>query len=164
MHTDQIMRQTVEPAGVADRLARMTLDEKIGQLLMVGFAGQQPSGELLQFLRSGMAGGIILFTENVSEPDQVAELTGMLQSAAGSAHTGLPLFIAIDQEGGSVIRLSRGVTIFPGNMALGAAGSDEYAYLSGKAVAAELIALGINMNLAPVLDVNNNPDNPIIGM
>lgn len=164
MQSDQIERQITDPDEGAARLARMTLDEKIGQLLMVGYSGLQPPGELLEFLQAGLAGGVILFADNVTEPDQVAELTGKLQEAARSAPLGLPLFIAIDHEGGAVIRLGRGVTVFPGNMALGAVGSEAYAYLTGKAMAEELEALGINMNLAPVLDVNNNPDNPIIGI
>jgi beta-N-acetylhexosaminidase len=153
------------PDLIADReLAKMTLAEKVGQLLMVGFAGLEPTRELLDLLKDGLAGGVILFADNVAEPDQVLELTGALQEAAHQSRNALPLFIAIDQEGGSVIRLNQGVTIFPGNMALGATGREDYAYRSGKAVAEELAVLGINMNLAPVLDVNINSDNPIIGI
>jgi beta-N-acetylhexosaminidase len=149
---------------IAGWLARMTLSEKVGQLLMVGFQGQTPPEELLELLSSGAAGGVILFADNIAEPAQVAELTSTLQAAARQSGAALPLFIAVDQEGGTVIRLSRGVTVFPGNMALGAAAREDYAYRSGKAMAEELAVLGINMNLAPVLDVNNNPDNPIIGI
>ncbi|HEX2998854.1 MAG TPA: glycoside hydrolase family 3 N-terminal domain-containing protein [Armatimonadota bacterium] len=76
----------------------------------------------------------------------------------------LPLFISIDQEGGTVIRIGEGVTVFPGNMALGALGREQEAYQAGRAMAIELAELGFNMNLAPVLDVNNNPANPIIGI
>jgi beta-N-acetylhexosaminidase len=149
---------------VAGLLAKMTLSEKVGQLLMVGFPGLEPTAEFNDFIKDGLAGGIILFTRNVAGPGQVTELTGALQKVAGDSRNALPLLIAIDQEGGSVIRISRGVTVFPGNMALGAAGREEYAYRSAKATAVELATLGINMNLAPVLDVNINPDNPIIGI
>lgn len=149
---------------ISGMLAKMTLSEKVGQLLMVGFTGYQAPRELVGFLSAGKAGGIILFANNLAEPPQVAALTGTLQAAAGQCGPGLPLFIAVDQEGGAVIRLSRGVTVFPGNMALGATGREDLAYLSGQAVATELAALGINMNLAPVLDVNLNPANPVIGV
>jgi beta-N-acetylhexosaminidase len=149
---------------IAGLLAGMTLEEKVGQLLMVGFPGPKPSEELLDLLKAGCAGGVILFADNVADPKQVTELTGALQEAAGESRNGLPLLIAIDQEGGAVVRFTHGGTVFPGNMAVGAAGREEYAYRSGKAMAVELKALGINMNLAPVLDVNLNPDNPIIGI
>src|SRR6266852_5820809 len=75
-----------------------------------------------------------------------------------------PLLIAIDQENGIVQRLGEATTIFPGNMALGAIGSEEIAYEVAQATGRELKALGINMNLAPVVDVNNNPANPVIGV
>jgi beta-N-acetylhexosaminidase len=145
-------------------LAEMTLEEKVGQLLMVGFSGPKPSEELLAFIKTGCVGGVILFADNVADPAQVTELTGALQEAAGGSRKGWPLFIAIDQEGGAVVRFTRGGTVFPGNMATGATGREEYAYRSGKAMAVELAALGLNMDLAPVLDVNLNPDNPIIGI
>jgi beta-N-acetylhexosaminidase len=149
---------------IAGLLAQMTLEEKVGQLLMVGFKSESPPEELRTLLSSGLAGGVILFAANVAGPEQVIELTGALQETVGQLRNGLPLFIAIDQEGGAVVRFTGGGTIFPGNMAIGAAGREEYAYRSGKAMAEELAALGINMNLAPVLDVNINPDNPIIGI
>jgi beta-N-acetylhexosaminidase len=155
---------TADRERVAALLAKMTLSEKVGQLLMVGFKGETPPEKLRDFLCSGLAGGVILFADNVAEPDQVLKLTGALREAACQSPQSVPLFIAVDQEGGPVIRLNRGVAVFPGNMAIGATGREEYAYQSGKAMAEELTALGINMNLAPVLDVNSNPDNPIIGI
>src|SRR6266705_5962467 len=75
-----------------------------------------------------------------------------------------PLLIAIDQENGIVQRLGQGTTLFPGNMALGAIGSEQLAYDVAQATGRELKSLGINMNLAPVVDVNNNPANPVIGV
>ena len=87
------------------------------------------------------------------------QLVDQLQKAAGA----IPLFIAIDQEGGRVVRLQTG-TVMPGNMALGAARSPENTYKLAKAIGKELNVLGINVNFAPVLDVNNNPDNPVIGI
>src|SRR6266487_5051304 len=92
------------------------------------------------------------------------EQIGQLQMIAKEAGHRFPLFIAIDQENGIVQRLGETATIFPGNMALGAIGSEEIAYKVALATGHELKALGINMNLAPVVDVNNNPANPVIGV
>lgn len=148
----------------SELVASMSLAEKAGQLLMIGFDGLWPSREATDLISRGLAGGVILFARNLDGPEQAAELTDFLQQIASKSRLGLPLFIAIDQEGGSVARLVKGVTVFPGNMSLGATGRNDYAYQCGKATALELAALGININLAPALDVNSNPANPVIGV
>src|SRR5690606_35906484 len=83
---------------------------------------------------------------------------------AVASGAGVPLFIAVDQEGGPVVRIRDGVTPLPSQMAIGAVGSPDDAFAVGRIIGRELRALGINMNMAPVLDVNNNPDNPVIGL
>src|SRR6266702_895864 len=142
----------------------MTLEEQIGQLLMVGFWGSTPSLKIIDLIQRYHVGNVILFSRNIHETQQVLELTQKLQEIAEEAGQRYPLLIAIDQENGIVQRLGDMVTIFPGNMALGATGSEEIAYKVAMATGNELKALGINMNLAPVVDVNNNPANPIIGV
>ncbi len=142
----------------------MTLEEQIGQLLMVGFWGSTPSQEIIDLIQRYQVGNIILFSRNIRDACQVLELTQSLQMIAKEAGHRFPLFIAIDQENGIVQRLGETATIFPGNMALGAIGSEEIAYKVALATGRELKALGINMNLAPVVDVNNNPANPVIGV
>src|SRR6266851_737914 len=142
----------------------MTLEEQIGQLLMVGFWGSTPSQEIIDLIQRYHVGNILLFSRNVHDTRQVLELTQSLQSIAKEAGQRYPLLIAIDQENGIVQRLGEAATIFPGNMALGAIGSEEIAYEVAQATGRELKALGINMNLAPVVDVNNNPANPVIGV
>jgi beta-N-acetylhexosaminidase len=142
----------------------MTLEEQIGQLLMVGFWGSTPSQEIIDLIQRYRVGNIILFSRNVRDASQVLELTQSLQMIAKEAGHHYPLLIAIDQENGIVQRLGEAATIFPGNMALGAIGSEEMAYKLALATGRELKALGINMNLAPVVDVNNNPANPVIGV
>ena len=92
------------------------------------------------------------------------KLTGDLQTLALSSSPGIPLFVAIDQEGGPIIRVREGVTLFPGNMALGATRDPNLAYEAGRITGMELRAMGINMNLAPVVDLNNNARNPVIGV
>ncbi|HYT37084.1 MAG TPA: glycoside hydrolase family 3 N-terminal domain-containing protein, partial [Ktedonobacteraceae bacterium] len=142
----------------------MTLEEQIGQLLMVGFWGSTPSLEIIDLMQRYHVGNVILFSRNIHDTQQVLELTQKLQAIAKEAGQRYPLLIAIDQENGIVQRLGDLVTLFPGNMALGATGSEEIAYKVALATGNELKALGINMNLAPVVDVNNNPANPIIGV
>lgn len=147
------------------KLHEMTVQEKVGQLLMVGFLGTTdvPEG-MTQLIRDYNLGGAIYFSRNVQSPDQLANLSMKLQTLAKESSTGLPLFISIDQEGGIVSRLPGSATVFPGNMALGAVNDPEKVYEMAKVVATELKALGVNINLAPVLDINNNPQNPVIGV
>jgi beta-N-acetylhexosaminidase len=142
----------------------LTLEEQIGQLLMVGFWGTTPSPEIIDLIQRYQVGNIILFSRNIHDTLQVLELTQQLQEIAKEAGQRYPLLIAIDQENGIVQRLGDGATIFPGNMALGAIGSEDIAYKVAVATGKELKTLGINMNLAPVVDVNNNPYNPVIGV
>jgi beta-N-acetylhexosaminidase len=142
----------------------MTLEEQIGQALMVGFSGDTPTQEIIDLIQRCHVGNIILFSRNVRDTEQLFKLTQSLQEIAKQAGQRYPLFIAIDQENGIVQRLGKAATIFPGNMALGAIGSEQIAYEVALAAGRELIALGINMNLAPVVDVNNNPDNAVIGV
>jgi len=142
----------------------MTLEEQIGQLLMVGFWGITPSQEIIDLIQRHHVGNIILFSRNIRDTQQVLELTKNLQKIAKEAGQRYPLLIGIDQENGIVQRLGEATTILPGNMALGAIGSEEISYMVAQATGNELKALGINMNLAPVVDVNNNPANPVIGV
>lgn len=139
------------------------LERAVGQKLLLAFEGkQQPSDAILQAMQQGMPAGVTLFRAfNVDNPAQVRDLTASLQAAAKAA--GLPrLLIAVDQEGGQLMAVGGG-TPFPGNMALGATGSRELARRTGLAMGFELAAMGINVNYAPVCDVNVNPKNPGVG-
>lgn len=144
----------------------LTLEQKVGQLFMVGFDGLGVSDSAREAVEKWGVGGIILFARNYRDPEQLATLTGEFQALAAKsdACARLPLFICTDQEGGAVVRLTGEATVLPGNMALGAIGDASLAYEAGKVTAAELVATGVNMDLAPVLDVNNNADNPVIGV
>lgn len=140
------------------------LQEQVGQCLVAGFQGHTPSPEIIDLIENHHLGGVILFSRNVVDPSQLLELTTRLQEIAWRAGHRHPLLICLDQENGVVRRLSRGATSFPGNMALGAAGSESLVYEVARATGRELRAVGVNFNLAPVLDVNNNPFNPVIGV
>jgi beta-N-acetylhexosaminidase len=137
----------------------MTLKEKLGQLVMTGFQGTKPSKAITRLVANTRVGGVIVFRRNVEHPAQVQSLTRSLQRAAPRA----PLFIAVDQEGGRVSRLPPPFTQFPAAAVLGRRKSVSLTYAVGEAMGRELAAVGINMNMAPVLDVNTNATNPIIG-
>ena len=135
----------------------------LGQMFMVDFTGLEPIAEVERLIADDGVGGVILFDKNISAPRQVAALTNSLQEIARAAGRP-PLLIGVDQEGGPVARLRMGATHFPSAMAFGAARSEALVASAAGITARELRALGLHMNMAPVLDVNNNPANPVIGV
>ncbi|MCC5827221.1 glycoside hydrolase family 3 protein [Alkalimonas sp.] len=124
--------------------------------------------EIGALIRQHNLGGVILFRENLHSTEQIIRLTQNLQHAARQSSAQHPLFIGIDQEGGRVFRTPREyTTAFTGNMAIGATYpvyGTHFAKQSGTVIGAELKALGINLNFAPTVDVNNNRDNPVINV
>ena len=154
----------------------MSLRDKITQMMMVDFRkwGEDSTttkdftvmnDEVRKIVEDYNFGAVIFFANNISETEQSFNLTQAFQEAA-TKDGGIPLLIAADQEGGSVYRLGSG-TALPGNMALGAtyaANGTKYAEETGKIIGSELSVLGINTNLAPVVDVNSNANNPVIGL
>jgi beta-N-acetylhexosaminidase len=155
-----------EPESRVDKILKgMSVEEKVGQIMVGFFRGATLSPEQQQRIRDLHLGGVVLYTEsgNIESTGQVADLITSIQNTARNAGE-IPLFVSIDQEGGTICRLTQGVTVFPGNMALGAGGSSELSARSAAVMARELRALGITMNYAPVVDVNSNPVNPVIGV
>lgn len=130
---------------------------------MVGFHGHEASSDVKRLIRDFGVGHVILFSRNVDGPEQLAELVRELQSLARAAGHDLPLLVAVDQEGGRVARLRAPWTRWPPLRAVGRAGSEDLARKVGAALAAELKACGIRLDFAPVMDVDTNPANPIIG-
>lgn len=141
------------------RLVDLSLEHKVGQVIMGGFPDPIADPATLAAVRDGSLGNVILFARNCPDIHTVAALTHDLQAAAP-----IPLLIAADQEGGSVTRLNVGATTMPGAMALGAAGDEALAERVAAVMADEMRAVGINVSLAPVADVNANPANPVIGV
>ncbi len=141
----------------------MTLSQKIGQMMMVGFPSDQIDGHFKEIVGRYKAGNIILFTRNLKKKRDIANLNREIQ-AFMMEHIGIPALISTDQEGGMVTRLPGEATFLSGHMAIAATTDPENAYRIGQIAGRELRALGINMNLAPVLDVNNNSANPVIGV
>lgn len=144
-------------------LKTLSLEQKVGQMFIVGFSGTTIPTSLVQAINDHYFGNFIYFASNLSNPQTIASMSTQIQETVVNATT-IPGFISADQEGGMVARLTTGGTHFIGNMALGAIGDDTLAYEVGQMVGKELRHYGINLNLAPVLDVNNNPANPIIGV
>lgn len=134
-----------------------TSDAAIARLFSVGFEGTTPSRELEELLKRGV-GGVILFRRNIEAPEQVLELTRSIKRLAGR-----PIFVGIDQEGGRVRRLRTGFTDIPPMRALGLSRDPALAFEVGCLLGRELLAVGIDLNFAPVVDVDTNPDNPVIG-
>lgn len=129
------------------------LNRKIGQLFMLGIPGSSLDDQTESLIRDYNVGGIILFFRNIQDPTQVAELCRDLQNAANLYHRH-PLFLAVDQEGGRVARLKSPFTIFPGNSAIGDDSNPmEKAKEFGQVTAKEMRLVGLNMDLAPVVDV-----------
>jgi|GEM_PF-222601 len=141
----------------------LALDRKIGQLIMPGIPGTAMDYATGRMIARYHPGGILLYGRNTRERSQIIALTEALQQKSLEAGDP-PLFISIDQEGGRVKRVTDAVTQFPGNMALGAADDPLLTAQVARITGIQLRLLGINMNLAPSVDVNSNPMNPIINI
>jgi beta-N-acetylhexosaminidase len=135
------------------------IHHSLGQLVVVGFHGKTVPEEVRALAREFDLGGVILFGRNVESPEQVAAIAVEAQQLASD----LPLWVGVDQEGGRVARLRRPLTEWPAMAALGRAGDEALASRFAGALATELLAVGISIDFAPVLDVLTNPKNPAIG-
>ncbi len=140
-------------------MSPVALRRQIGQLLIAGFDGVEIPVETKALAREFGLGGVILFARNIVEPGQVAELS--YQAARLSSNP--PAWVSVDQEGGRVARLKAPFTVWPPMAALGRSGDARLAERFARALAAELRAVGITLNYAPVLDIHTNPRNPVIG-
>ncbi len=143
-------------------LCGMTLEEKVGQMFQVGFSGTGMTSGIKEMIENYYVGGVIYFRRNLGSAGEIASLSNELQKLSINRKPNLPLFISTDQEGGRVNRLPDGVH-FPGGMVIGATRRPDFAEMAGRGIALQLKALGINMDFAPVMDVNNNPLNAVIG-
>jgi beta-N-acetylhexosaminidase len=135
------------------------LRRQIGQLLIAGFNGEQLPVELKSIANEFGLGGVILFARNVAEAEQVAELSGEAVRLVPE----LPLWVSVDQEGGRVARLKAPFTEWPPRATLGRSGDPALAERFARALGAELRAVGVSLDYAPVLDIHTNPKNPVIG-
>ncbi len=145
------------------RYERMTPDERIAQMLLLGWDGAAPNDLIMRWISERGLGGVKVFGRNADDPAALAATLGEMQRAAAERTRSIPLFTATDQEGGMVRHVRGNTSRGAGNMAIGATGLPSDAYEAGRHIAAEMRALGINMNFAPTVDVYRNPRAEIIG-
>jgi beta-N-acetylhexosaminidase len=131
-----------------------------GQLLFAGFPGTAAPADLVDRVREGRIGGVVLFKRNIATPEQLRALVGELRDAAPAS---APLLVAIDQEGGRVQRLRGPWTEWPAMRRVAEHGDPERTAAVAAALARELRDAGIELDFAPVVDVDTNPANPVIG-
>ncbi|MGO4544049.1 beta-N-acetylhexosaminidase [Paenibacillus sp. 2TAB23] len=163
--TAPVQSPTTEPTAANDplkeKIAAMTLDEKIGQLVLVGVEGttlQAPTTELIDTYH---VGGFILYKNNITNPNQTLKLLNALKER--NTKNEAPLWLSIDQEGGKVSRMPDDFVKIPPAATIGKRDNAAYTREVGSALGTEVRSLGFNMDFAPVLDINSNPDNPVIG-
>ena len=144
------------PTMIDNLLSRMTLEEKIGQMILASIEVSRMDAGTREFLRKNHIGNVILFGKNCAGRAALAQLNAEIQRTI-MAETGLPALIAIDQEGGCVTRLRSEATVFPSAMVIARTGDPANAYKVGRMMGGELRALGINLDCAPVLDTLSGP-------
>jgi beta-N-acetylhexosaminidase len=164
---DQVSVKLTDPKAIEKQAEKilhgLTLEQKVGQMFLYGFQGKQFDDDARHLLHEYRPGGFIIFTRNIGSEAQLVSLNSDIKKVS-TKQLGIPAFIAIDQEGGKVLRIKNFGTVLPGNMNLGATRSSALSFLAGKLTAIDLEMLGINMNLAPVMDVNSNAKNEVIGV
>lgn len=147
---------------VENTLNEMTLEEKIGQMLMIFYRSTTVDDNLITTLKDVKPGGFILFSENFKSYTQAKKFVDDINSTSD-----IPMFISVDQEGGRVQRLKKledsPVTIIPSMQSLGNTNDENLSYEVGRVVGEELRVFGVNMDFAPSLDIYSNPQNTVIG-
>ncbi|GLX70621.1 beta-N-acetylhexosaminidase [Paenibacillus glycanilyticus] len=148
---------------IATLVQSMSLPEKIGQMVVVGLDGTEVEPPIRSLIADSHVGGIILYGNNIVSATQTNKLVNDLKHLNQTAGAKLPLLISTDQEGGRVSRLPKEFPTFPSSKAVGRTKDADYAYQVGSSLGEAMSAVGLNTDFAPVLDVNTNPDNPVIG-
>ncbi len=146
---------------IQQRVDKMTLDEKIGQLVLVGLDGTEMQAQTKEMIEKHRVTGFILYKNNITSSAQTLQLLNQLKAA--NRKDAWPLWLSVDQEGGKVDRMPEPLVKLPTALDVGRVNKPAYSYAIGQALGEEVRALGFNMNFAPVLDVNSNPNNPVIG-
>ncbi|MDU0203616.1 MULTISPECIES: beta-N-acetylhexosaminidase [Paenibacillus] len=145
----------------ANPTAGLSLDEKLGQMILAGIDGYSVNANTQALISTYHVGGIILYKPNVKDSSQLVSLVNELKQK--NAKNKLPLWIGVDEEGGRVTRLPEELQKTPTNQEIGKTNNKTYAYNIGNLIGSELRAYGLNVDFAPVLDINSNPKNPVIG-
>jgi len=146
---------------IKEQIGKMTIDEKIGQMLIVGIEGYNLNENTKSLIEKSKVGGVILFSNNVQATNQLLNLLNSLKSE--NLKNKLPLFLSVDEEGGRVTRMPKEFQKFPTNKTIGKINDVTLSNRIGSTIAMEIGSFGFNMDFAPVLDVNSNSNNPVIG-
>ncbi len=154
-------KEETELDAVAELLAEMSLEEKIGQMMFAGISGTVMSDSTNNLINSYHVGGLIFYKNNIASTSQIVTLQNEIRAA--NAGNKLPLLLGVDQEGGRISRMPNEVKNLPTSLAIGKVNNPAYSYEIGTLLGQEVKAFGFNLNFAPVLDVNSNPNNPVIG-
>ncbi|WP_156920550.1 beta-N-acetylhexosaminidase [Thermicanus aegyptius] len=143
----------------------MSLEEKIGQLLLVGIEGTEVDEKTRDLLGKYHVGGFILYERNVKGAEQLLALLNRLKALnhMENGEKAIPLFLSVDEEGGKISRMPKEFTPLPANRKIGMINRVDFSYKIGRIIAKVLSSFGYNMDFAPVLDINSNPKNPVIG-
>ena len=148
---------------VLNKVLEMSLDEKIGQLFIVGIDGNEKLSEQDKiFIKDLKVGGLIFFRKNISSVPQTINLINEIKNL-NEVNGNIPLFLSLDQEGGIVTRLPEDIDKFKSAREIGKINDESYAYLHFRMMGEIIRSLGFNMNFAPVLDVYTNKNNKVIG-
>lgn len=151
----------IEKDPIAETIKDMTIEEKLGQMLIVGIEGYEMDEGTEQMIEELHIGGFILFGRNISNPEQLLDLNNSLKAA--NSINKIPLFISVDEEGGRISRIPKVIKNLPTSKDIGKQNNEAFSYEIGMLLAEKVSAFGFNMDFAPVLDINSNPKNPIIG-
>ncbi|MGI6554843.1 MAG: beta-N-acetylhexosaminidase [Bacillota bacterium] len=151
VHTDPIQAQ----------IEKMSLEEKVGQLVMAGIDGYENDDHSKQLIEKYHVGGFILLKQNIKSAGQMLRLINSLKET--NAVNKIPLFLSIDEEGGRISRMPAEFVKIPSSQKIGELHNSRLSYQVGSIIGEELNAFGLNMNFGPVLDINSNPKNPVIG-
>lgn len=153
-------KQKVDP--IKEQIESMTLDEKIGQMLIVGFDGLSYNDHIKEMIEQYHIGGFILFKRNIKNSQQTLTLINSIKNA--NSNKNIPLFLSVDEEGGLITRMPKELKNIPNSKKIGQVSNKDFSYELGRSLGLKLHSFGFNMNFAPVLDINSNPKNPVIGI
>lgn len=153
-------KKTEKADPIKELIDKMTLEEKVGQMFIMGFEGYTMDENITRLLTEKHLGGVILFSQNIDTIKQTRTLISNLEAANNSK---AKLFMSLDEEGGTVSRIPKEMGAFEAAWQVGAVNDLAYAFNHGSAIGEAVKSLGFNMDFAPVLDVNSNPNNPVIG-
>lgn len=146
---------------IEKKINNMSLEEKIGQMLIVGMEGYEIDEKTEELIDKYNVGGFILFNKNIESAQQLINLTNDLKKI--NEKNGIPLFLSIDEEGGRISRIPPEFTKSESNRIIGENNDPMLSFEIGSVIAKQIKSLGFNMNFAPVLDIDSNPNNPVIG-